>query len=284
MEELSKTLQRLIHLKAENNVELLVFLDGCNDGSSQLLEKYPQVLWHVSHKNIGASPARRKLYNQARGEIIFGFDDDAHPLNANFIELTQRIFTKNQTIGVIAFEEIKGIFEKDPEAMEQHVPNEEFLCNSFVGCGFAIRREVYNKTDGFPDWMDIYGEEGAVSIQVIENGYDILYTSQISINHRVNKVNRKMGGSNVFRFQRQLCNMGLYYLVFYPIHLLPKKLIKLYWHNLKKYAFIDINYFSAYFGGLSSFIKKLPKALSSRKTVKKNTIEKLKRLPNPKYG
>ncbi|MBT0608453.1 glycosyltransferase family 2 protein [Aequorivita echinoideorum] len=264
--------------------EILVFLDGCTDNSSSLKIKYPQVKWYGSEKSIGASPARKHIYAEATGELLFGFDDDAHPLNNNFVELAKRIFSERSSVAVLAFEEIKGIFENDALALEKHSANEEFLCNSFVGCGFVIRKDAYHKTGGFPDWMDIYGEEGAVSIELLDSGYDILYTSQISVNHRVDRSIRKSNRMNVFRFERQLCNMGMYFIIYYPITLLPKKLLKLFFHNFFKYGIIDSYFFWAYLKGTFTLLSKLPLAIKHRKKVSSKTIAKINKLPHPKYG
>lgn len=264
--------------------EVLIFLDGCDDDPNELLEEFPQFQWVESSVSIGASPARRVLFAAATGKHIIGFDDDAHPLQTDFIDKTERIFAENPKVGVLAFEEIKGIYTNDQSALQHHVPDQNFVCNSFVGCGFAIRREVYEQTAGFPEWMDIYGEEGCLSIEIIDKGYDILYTSEISVNHRVNRQQRKTSGSNVFRFERQLCHMALYFLVFYPAHLLPQKWAKLFWHNFRKYAIKNPKYLAGYFKGLARFILKFPKVLSFRKPVSQATIKKLNALPHPKYG
>lgn len=281
---LRKTLRIVAGLVDKQKYEILVFLDGCEDDSNTLLKEFLDFQWYESSRSIGASPARRVLFAAAKGTIIIGFDDDAHPLQTDFIESTKQLFANNPKVGVLAFEELKGVFPDDRAALQHHVSKQEYLCNSFVGCGFAMRRNVYEQTAGFPEWMDIYGEEGCVSIQVIDLGYDILYTSEISVNHRVDREQRKTSGSNAFRFERQLCNMALYFLVFYPAHLLARKWGRLFWHNFRKYALKDRKFFFAYFKGLVRFLLKFFKVLSFRKPVTKVTIQKINKLPHPKYG
>ena len=96
------------------------------------------------------------------------------------------MFSKNPNVGILAFEEIKGRFESDREALKVSEKDKvEFLTAEFIGCGFAIRKSVYMKTNGFPIWIDIYGEESCVSMEVMSKGYDILFSNQIKINHRV---------------------------------------------------------------------------------------------------
>src|SRR5690606_11883569 len=120
----------------------------------------------ISEANLGASKARSILYKKAKGLIFFGFDDDAHPLQQDFIDLSENIFTENSNVGIIAFKEIKGIFESNkdiPETFQKQ--KEDYLVKDFLGCGFAIRKEVYEKTRGFPVWIDIYGEDVCVAME-----------------------------------------------------------------------------------------------------------------------
>jgi GT2 family glycosyltransferase len=259
-----------------------VFLDGCTDESILLQEEYAWVKWFTSDKTIGASGARAILYPHAKGEFFIGLDDDAHPLEANFIVIVNDIFTAHPNVGVIAFQEIKGIFHSDAEVL-QHKKQEvdEYLCCEFVGCGFAIRKEVYQATSGFPMWMDIYGEESCVSIEVLSNGSAILYTNRIAVNHRVNREKRFETGRNYYRFGRQLKNTVFYYLVYYPFPFL--KIAKLLWHNFIKYACSDRRYFYIYFQSLFSAVTTLPKILSHRKPIDSEILKRIRQLPPPRY-
>ncbi len=278
--ELEKTISILEIFINKETHELLVFLDGCTDNSIDLKEKYPWVLWQISSKNIGASRARNKLYEQASGEILIGLDDDAHPLQENFIDKVKHVFKKNEKVGVIAFKEIRGIFESDTEALKENLESKEYLCSEFVGCGFAIKKTVYQSTNGFPVWMDIYGEETCVSIEVINNGYDILYTTAISVNHRVDKKVRKKQGNNYFRFGRQLRNSGFYFLVYYEYPL--KSILKLFANNFIKYAILDFNFFKTYLVTVFVFLTKFPKVMiKHRQPIANNIINKKRRLSLP---
>lgn len=280
--ELKKTLVLLEKMIDPSIHEVLVFLDGCTDNSKVLKNQFPWVKWEESDKNIGASGARAILYPKATGQILIGLDDDAHPLNSDFISLSEQLFNQYPNVGVLAFQEIKGVFNSDDEALAQKGKEiENYLCSEFVGCGFAIRKEVYNQTNGFPVWIDIYGEESCVSMEVVANGYDILYTNSIAVNHRVNKKERFKTGRNYFRFEKQLKNTAFYYLVYYRFPLY--KMSRLLWHNFKKYAFTDWNYFIAFFSSVFIIIINLPGILKYRSPIDSKVLKKIKQLPNPKY-
>ena len=281
-DELERTLLILEKLINFSDHEVLVFLDGCTDLSQLLKNQFQWVIWYVSEKSIGASAARDALYPKAKGQYLIGLDDDAHPLHPNFIALTKSIFEEHPNVGIIAFQEIKGVFESDSEALLKGAsPEQQYLTNEFIGCGFAIRQDVYQETNGFPVWIDIYGEESCVSIEVIAKGYDILYSNKIKVNHRVNLAERKLAGQNYFRFGKQLKNATYYYLVYYPYPFI--KIARLFWHNFKKYATKDWNYFKIYFQTITIIALYLPRLIKFRNPVDLKVLKKMKGLTNLKF-
>lgn len=280
--DLLKTLLILDSLIDKSQVEVLVFLDGCSDGSENLKNELTWVKWFVSPQSIGASAARHQIYPLANSEILIGLDDDAHPLNDDFIFKVETLFNKFPNVGILSFEEIKGIYPSDIEALKHaEKDKKEFLTSQFIGCGFAIRKSVYNQTNGFPSWIDIYGEESCLSIEVLTKGYDILYTNKIKVNHRVDRELRKENKQNYFRFGKQLKNSTYYYLVYYPFPLID--ILKLYWHNFKKYALLDFEYFKIYFKTIIIALIHIPEILKYRKPVDKSLIVKMRNLSNLKF-
>jgi len=280
--DLVKTLKILDSLINKSEVEVLVFLDGCTDDSEILQDELTWVRWFISKKSIGASAARHQIYPMANTEILIGLDDDAHPLNRNFLEQIKKLFTNNPKVGILAFEEVKGLFSSDEEALAQsEIYEKEFLSTEFIGCGFAIRKSVYNETNGFPVWVDLYGEESCLSLEVLSKGYDILYSNQIKVNHRVDREQRKQNKQNYFRFGKQLKNSTYYFLVYYPFPLL--RILKLYWHNFKKYALKDSEYCRIYFKTIFIVLTNVSKILKYRKPVDRTVIIKMKSLSTLKF-
>jgi len=273
------TLKILESLINKSEVEVLVFLDGCTDDSAVLQYELDWVRWFVSPVSIGASAARHQIYPLASAEILIGLDDDAHPLNKNFVEEVETLFENNSNVAIIAFEEVKGVFASDIEALKQaKKEKKEFLFSEFIGCGFAIRKSVYDATNGFPVWIDIYGEESCLSIEVLAKGYDILYSNKIKVNHRVNREQRKLDKQNYFRFEKQLKNSAYFFMVYYPFPLI--NILKLYWHNFKKYALSDIKYCKIYFKTIIIILVNIPKILKYRNPVDKSVIKKMRSLSN----
>lgn len=280
--ELLRTLKIVGSLINQSQVEVLVFLDGCTDGSESLRDELSWVKWFVSAKSIGASAARHQVYPLADSDILIGLDDDAHPLNIDFLDQIENLFERNSQVGILAFEEIRGIFRSDEEALKHaETIKKEYLTSEFIGCGFAVRKSVYNHTNGFPVWIDIYGEESCLSIEVLSKGYDILYTNSIKINHRVNKEQRKLSKQNYFRFEKQLKNSAYYFLVYYPLPFI--NIIKLYLHNFRKYALTDWECFKIYLKTVFTVLIHIPTILKYRNPVDKSLIIKMRTLSALKF-
>lgn len=279
-EDLALTLKKLKSLMDFSIHEVLVFIDGCSK-TETITNDFDWVNWTVSKKSISASPARHILYKKAQGDLFVGLDDDAHPLSQNFISTIQARFSTNNNIGIIAFQEVRGVFISDAEALQQSKSIESYYTNDFIGCGFAIKKEVYTATNGFPVWIDIYGEEPALALEVLDLGYQIIYDPRIIVNHRIDIEKRKLQGRNYFRFERQLNNAIRYYLVYYPKPI--KKVLKTLLHNFKKYALTDIRYFKSFITVVFKVIINLFKILKFRQPVKQETIEKKQRLKGLNY-
>lgn len=278
-EELQFMLKQLQNIFDAENHEVLVFIDGCME-TEQLQSQFPWVKWYVSNKSISASPARNFLYSKAIGEIFIGFDDDAHLISENPIDTIKNYFDANPNLGILAFLELKGLYE-NPQKKLLSIEKEEFLTTEFIGCGFAVSKKVYDQTNGFPTWIDIYGEETCLSIEVMNLNYDILFTNQVAVNHRIDVEKRNRQGKNYFRFQKQLQNSFRIFMVYYRYPI--KKIMKLLFHNFRKYAISDKTYFKLYCKAFLNMIINIPMVLKHRNSMTAKSQQKLKTLRGISY-
>jgi len=280
-DDLIITLNKLKTLIGEDKKsEVLVYIDGCQE-TKPLIKEFDWVHWTFSDKSVSASPARAILYKKAKGTILVGLDDDAHPISKDFINQLKATFANNTKVGIIAFQEVRGLFNSDDTALEHSKKAVAYITNDFIGCGFAIKNKVYKQTNGFPSWINIYGEEPALALEVLNQGYQILYFSELKINHRIDVEARKKRGRNYFRFENQLRNTLRFYLVYYPNPFL--KVIKTLVHNFKKYAIKDFRYFKSFLKILFSTLFSIFSILKYRKPVKRETIVKRNQLKPLKY-
>ncbi|AWG21459.1 family 2 glycosyl transferase [Flavobacterium faecale] len=279
--ELAFTLHNLLGIVDLSLHEVLVFIDGCIQ-TMAIQKDFPWVRWESVVTSVGASPARSILYKNGNGIVFIGLDDDAHPLTPDFISKVHQVFNNDKKIGIVAFQEIKGIFASDEIAIENaDHKSEEYYTNDFIGCGFAIKKEVYLLTNGFPVWIDIYGEEACVAIEVLDLGYQIKYVGSIMVNHRVDRLGRIKGGKFYFRFEKQLKNTIYYYLVYLPNP--SYKIARLLFHNFKKYGFKDLKYFQLFLKSFFTAVFSFRYILRFRKPVQKSSLEKANKLKGLKY-
>lgn len=280
-EELAFSLNKIQKLIDISKHEVLVFIDGCKT-TEAMKHDFSWVKWFGVPQSIGASPARNSLYKNAVGTILIGLDDDAHPITENFIKKCTTLFQENSKLGIIAFQEIRGVFNSDQEAILQaEKEHMHYQTNDFIGCGFAIKKAVYQKTNGFPLWMDIYGEETCVAYEVLDADYEIIYDNSIVVNHRVNKIQRQEQGKYYFRFQKQLKNTIFFFLIYRkkPLLLIMKTIT----HNFKKYALKDLTYFRLFWVAIFQVMVHFFFVLKYRKPIKNATLQKIKQLQPIKY-
>lgn len=273
--ELRLTLNKLKTLLDFSIHEVLVFIDGCKQ-TELLISEFNWVKWCISKTSISASPARAILYKKAKGNIFIGLDDDAIPLSEDFIVSIEAEFSKDTSIGVLSFQEVRGIFESDVLAKQEIIKRQPYFTSDFVGCGFAISNVAYSSIKGFPEFIDIYGEEPCVALQILDAGFNIKYVPEIVVNHRIDIEKRKQQGKNYFRFEKQLKNSIRFYTVYYPKPVIP--VLRLLIHNFKKYAISDKHYFKLFFKVIFNEIISLESILKHRSPVKVKTLIAKKKL------
>ena len=286
--ELESTLEHLIkyippHLIVKT--ELLVYLDGCNDDSNQLEQSFSNVGWYGGNVKIGASKSRKFLYQKAKGKILFGFDDDAMPVQRNFIEIAEDIFSNDISIGIISFKQL--FFNASTDFNLVASRNRELVfyeSDEFIACGFCIRKDVYYQSGGFSDLVNIYGEEKILSLWVQNAGYKIIFTNLIEVNHQ-KKPTFSKPKINIFRFRNQLLNNLILFTVYLPINVTSIKfLIRCITHNFIKYAVKDIKAMLAYLSVIFAYFKQIPFYIRSRNPIDKAVYQYHLRLPQPHYS
>lgn len=192
LEDTVKTVEQLRRLcYSRKEIEVIAVDNASIDGTPQFLAS--QSDWLVSfslEENLGIEGLNRG-FEIARGEYILVLDDDSHPLNINTIDLIIQSLDRYENAGVIACK----IESEDGKTFKTwHIPdcNTNQLCDSpaFVGCGFAIRRELFKKIGWFPGVYFLYQNEIAVAIKIRKLGYKIYYDPRCTVVHRSSSAGR----------------------------------------------------------------------------------------------
>ncbi len=180
-------LKRLCYDKKD--VEVIAVDNGSRDGTPDFLNQHLDWIKVVLiTRNIGIEALNRG-FEKAAGDYIFVLDDDSHPFDEITLNLLIDGFDCNRKTGIIAcrIESEDGVPDRT-----WHLPAADCLGESvaFVGCGFAIRRHLFEKIGWFPGTFFLYQNEIDVAIKVAKLGYHITYDPRCRVVHRTSATGR----------------------------------------------------------------------------------------------
>lgn len=173
--------------------------------------------------NYGVAAGRNYLIEKAKSDILITLDDDIESDDINqLIEKVRDYFNSHENVGALAFN-IKNFYTR--QALRHEIPhgrkdldfNRNLETYYFIGAGHAIRKSVYNKAGLYPLDLGLYGgEERDLSFRILEAGFDILYTSDIIIYHKVSPNGRmSREKEDYYRYRNQLIVLNRYMPLFY---------------------------------------------------------------------
>jgi GT2 family glycosyltransferase len=275
----------LIRLLAvfKSGSEIIVGLDGCTDDSISLKCLFPEVIFVEFNQRLWPSVARRHVMALAKGQYIFGFDDDSYPVNKDITSKIINYFNQNPQVGILAFRLFNGLDLPDNDVLFNGDVN-PYMCSEFPAGACVFRKNVYETTGGYPIWMTIYGEESYVSMRCYELGYCIHYFPEILVHHKTDVSIKINSNYPEFRLENQVRNGLLIILLTYPFPNFIFLSLKLFWHNVLKYAIKSRRKFIAIMRGIGSATYLLIFHRFREKRISKATFKNLRNLPLPFYN
>lgn len=153
-----------------------------------------------SNENLGVARGRNKAIAMAEAPIVITIDDDAYFRDNDALLQIEKLFSsqyaQENNVGVYCFKVFYGSTGElqanafPHKKFEDFKDKEKFLSYYFIGCGHAIRKEVYNKAGIYPvDFF--YGmEEYDLGYRILDLGYRIAYDSSVAIIHNESPVGR----------------------------------------------------------------------------------------------
>jgi GT2 family glycosyltransferase len=188
--ELEATLSELEKLAPAPD-EILVYLDGCTDGTEVMIQnRFAGVLTIVSKKSAGSIPARDTAFRRASGDLIVSLDDDSYPVQTDFVVRLRCLAELHPEAGAFAFKEIRAD-GPPPDLSLSRSPVKSWV-GAYPNCAGAIRKEIYGYLTWYPRFFSHTYEEPDFCLQVYNVGYGVLYTPDIEIFHRFTHTLRNM--------------------------------------------------------------------------------------------
>lgn len=190
---LTETRYTLSHLQAliqhRTDIEVIAIDNASQDGTRDFLDT--QRDWvNVIHMPENVGIAGYNLgFQHAQGAYILVLDDDSHPVDEQTLDRLIRCMDSRPDIGVIAcqIENIHGDIEQTWHLPADGLPGPSM---AFVGCGFAIRRDLFAQIGWYPSEFFLYQNEMEVAIRVLNAGYKIHYDPACRVVHRYSKLGR----------------------------------------------------------------------------------------------
>lgn len=194
--ETRTTTEALIRLcKDHSDYEIIAVDNGSSDGTAEFLRQQSALSSLLLSENLGIA-GYNEGFKKARGDYILVLDDDSCPVDFNGIEQTLMRMDQHPAVGVTACK------IQSPDGTLQwswHLPEQQVYGVSpfFIGCGFIIRRTLFEAIGWYPESFFLYQNEIEVSFKVRLKEYTIYYDPDCLIIHR-GTPNQRPGWRRVF--------------------------------------------------------------------------------------
>jgi len=191
------TLETVHNLLEQEGINLKIWIvdQGSREEELQLLKEstkqYPNVHIAEMGKNTGVPGGRNIGTRFGKAEYTVSIDNDAIFESSDALKRVVEIFEQEPKIAVISFR-IKNFYTGQDDELSWVYPkklkasrDKSFLTTRFVGCGHAIRRQAFEQTGGYDDDLFFCWEEIEFSYRIINLGYQLVYSPEISVLHKV---------------------------------------------------------------------------------------------------
>ena len=254
---------------------IVVNNNGDEDTGRIIREYFPKCTVLDQKINLGVAEGRNVGIRAASGDYCLILDDDAQLREIDALEKIKVYFDNNPKLACIHFRVYDGYTQKIDRKLiprrDRKIFDYDTECAFFAATGAAFRKSAFIEVGEFWKKLDLYfGEEPELSFRLMDNGYTLLNSSRISINH-YSKNNRQKIKRRIYHGTRNTPWLAM--------RNLP-------WHCVLSLTILAWGYFGlqsiAYFapwtfiqGVLHSF-QGMPGILQQRKCISDQTIQKLK--------
>lgn len=184
--EVEALLESLRPILDRDDCEFIVVDDGSEEDIAGVLQgKFTSAINFVRlPRQYGAAESKNVGVANADGDLIVQLDSDTVVPNPhNLVELVDKKFTADENLGLLAFD-VRSFDTGDTQNISDVEPESDVKTHTFVGAGAAFRRTLFEAVGGYPGEFFIYREESALSLKMIDAGYDIVLTPDVTVRHK----------------------------------------------------------------------------------------------------
>lgn len=154
----------------------------------------------LAPENLGVARGRNLAISQAKAPIIITIDDDAYFRDTDALIQVQQAFEANygqhRPIGALSFKVLYASTKMIQQSafphkqFERYKNKDKFITSYYVGCGHAVKKEVYDRTGLYPADFFYGMEEYDLCYRILNAGYAIVYNSAVVIYHNESPLGR----------------------------------------------------------------------------------------------
>lgn len=153
-----------------------------------------------SKENLGVARGRNKALEYTSAPIVITIDDDAYFKDEDalvkIVALFSSSFASQNNVGIYCFK----VFYGSTGALQQtafphkkfdkYKSKDRFLTSYFIGCGHAIKRDVYQQTGPYPTDFFYGMEEYDLGYRAMNAGFSIAFDDSVTIIHNESPLGR----------------------------------------------------------------------------------------------
>jgi GT2 family glycosyltransferase len=178
--ELLKTLNLLKSLEPQP-LEILITADECTDDTVEMVEReVPAARLIINEEGRGSVASRDRMIREANGDLVFALDDDSYPEQLDCLTTLKELFESNRKLAIATFPQRSDEY---PESLTKEYFGESHQVRSFPCSGACLRVSTYRSLGGFEAMFFHMYEEPDYALQCVAVGYDVIYTTAITIRH-----------------------------------------------------------------------------------------------------
>ncbi|HEU4648136.1 MAG TPA: glycosyltransferase family 2 protein [Gemmatimonadales bacterium] len=199
---------------APDSYEVIVSIDGSNDGTRELLAGLgaPYHLQSLWHPNRGRAAACNAGIAAARGTLVLLLDDDMEP-SPRLLEAHRRAHAAGPRLGVLGAVPIAlgpscpPVVEYIGRKFNQHLemlstPGYRLKLRDFFTGNFSIRRDLLLEVGGFDEGFTMYGNEDVeLSLRLARAGVRVIYAPEASAQQHYTKTFAQLARDNIAKGQ-----------------------------------------------------------------------------------
>ncbi len=207
------------------SVEIIVIDNASHDNSIAVLHTLKDKLFFVANtENIGFGRANNQAFALSKGRYIFLLNPDAEFITDLDLYRSVQYMEKNPQYGLIGTQVLDSDLNLTDSA-SYHYPRQKQTSADFsslpgewatvLGASMLVRRDVYQKVNGFDEDFFLYAEETDLCLRIRKAGYKIGYYQEVAVKHIGSASERKNPPEEIMRKKKK--GKYLFYSKHYPI-------------------------------------------------------------------